>query len=444
MSTCSRWVILILAVLLLFPSCGQTEPTTTPLPHTPVPPTDTPIPPTSEPAATATIIDEPEPDDTWIKTYGGDQDAISWDVLLTDDGGYLILGVTNIEFEPEQRGDMYLIKTDAAGNVLWEKTYGGELYEEGWTMVQASDGGLVIGGYTMSFGAGGLDAYLVKVDRDGNELWSKTFGSDLDEKIFAVRQTTDGGYILVGNIVDPDDFVADADAAGYGGDAGRSNIYLVKTDGDGNEVWSRVYDSEQNVLTKSGLQTTDGGFLVLATITYFPENDDDIYLLKLDGDGNEVWTRTLEDGQSTAYNFIQTSDGNYLITASYAPLADDSNEDFQFIKVDPEGNEIWRSIFGDPELIDYGNVLAETTDGGYVATGERTKSRYTGEVDLSLVKIDENGQLLWEQILPFSHSMFAAILQHPDGGYVIGGSAFRDPVFNIFMIKTDSQGNVSE
>lgn len=438
MSTRCKVIATMMIVLTLVVGCGKAEPTATP--------TNTPISPTAESPPTATSTTEPGvTSDTWMRTYGGNQDAFGWDVLLADDGGYFIVGATNLQYEPEMRGDVYLIRTDAAGEVLWEKIYGGEGYEGGQTIIQASDGGLVIAGSTTSFGAGGMDACLLKVDRDGNELWSKTYGGPLDEMVGG-QQTTDGGYILWGNIVDPNDFVADPGAAGYGGAAGRSNIYLVKTDGDGNELWSRAYDSEYNILTRAGLQTPDGGFLVLATITYFPDNDDDIYLLKLDGDGNEVWSSTLEDGISTAYDLVQTSDGNYLITASYAPLeeTDGSKEDFQFIKVNPEGNEIWTSIFGDPEMIDYGVALAETTDGGYVAVGERTRDRYTWDADISLVKIDENGQLLWEQIRAASHTMFATILQHPDGGYVIVGATFRDPVFNVLLIKTDSEGNVNE
>ena len=149
-----RTTTLILVVLVA--GCG---PTTTP---TPVPVTATPA---TEPGSTG---------DTWFKTYGGNQDDVGWDILLAGDGGFFILGTTNLQFEPEMRGDVYMIRTDAAGTVLWEKTYGGEGYEAGSTIVQADDGGLVIAGVTTSFGAGGMDAYLIKVDQDGNELWSKT------------------------------------------------------------------------------------------------------------------------------------------------------------------------------------------------------------------------------------------------------------------------------
>jgi len=114
-----------------------------------------------------------------------------------------------------------------------------------------------------------------------------------------------------------------------------------------------------------------------------------------------------------------------------------------FIKIDPEGNELWTSTFGDPDMIDYGSVLAQTLDGGFVTAGERVTDLYTWDADISLVKIDGDGELVWEQIIKTdAHCVFGTILQHPDGGYVIAGSAFNGRAFDIFMIKTDAEGNV--
>jgi hypothetical protein len=388
--------------------------------------------PSAEPAARS---------DTWIKTYGGTRATVSGDILLADNGGFFVVGTTNLQFEPEQRGDVYLLRTDAAGEVLWEKTYGGDGFSGGQSITPTGDGNLFIAGVTNSASAG-MNAYLLKVDQDGNELWAKTYGGPLDEMVGAVGQTTDGDYLLGGNIVDPNDLVADPGAAGYGGFAGRSNIYLLKVDGKGNELWSRTHDSEDNVLAAAGVQTPDGGFLLLATITYFPDPDNDMLLIKLDENGDEVWSRTWEEGSAVPYDLVETLDGNYLISASYTSLESTGNpkEDYLFVKIDPEGNEIWWNTFGDPDLIDYGVALAQATDGGYVAVGERTKDLYTWEADIALVKIDENGQLLWQQIRPGSHTMISRILPYPDGGYVIAGGMFRDPVFNVLLMKTDSQG----
>ena len=439
--------ISLLVFAILIAGCGSSAPTT-PVPPTEaaVSPTNTPVPPTEEPSPTATPASEPAAtSDTWFKTYGGNRDDVCDDVLLADDGGYFLVGTTNLRFESERQGDVYLIRTDGAGEVLWEKTYEKEGYQGGQTISRTSDGGLLISGGTSSASTKGIDVYLMKLDQDGNELWFKTFGGPLDE-MAAAQQMADGSYMLAGNIVDPNDFVADPGAAGYGGFEGRSNIYLAKLDATGNELWSHAFGGEKNVLITGGVQTPDGGGLLLATILYFPESGDDVWLLKVDENGNEVWSRTWEEGSIGARDLVQTADGNYLITGSYSPSdGTDSNEDFLFIKIDPEGNELWTSTFGDPDMIDYGMVLAETIDGGYVAAGERVEDLYTWNADISLVKIDENGQLLWEQIIETdAHCMFGTILQHPDGGYIMAGSAFNDRTFDIFMIKTDADGNVGE
>ena len=251
-------------------------------------------------------------------------------------------------------------------------------------------------------------------------------------------ETADGGFILGGNVVDPEDVIADPGAAGYAGFAGRSNLYVMKVDADGNESWSRTFDSGDNVLANSATQTADGNFLVLATILRYPDPGDNMVLTKLDGDGNVLWSRTWEENTISGESLIRTADGNYLITARYTPPG--GLDDFMFIKVDPEGQEIWRSTFGAPDMIDYGAELAETPDGGYIVLGERLKDLYTWQTEILLVKIDANGQFVWEQAKPTTHTMFTAVLVRD--GFVIVGSTYRDPVFKIVLMQTDAEGHM--
>ena len=428
------------------PTATDVSPTDVPPTATDVPPTDTPAPPPI-PTLAPTPLETSATNNTWMKTYGGDRDIHCGDVLLADDGGYFIVGTTDIEFEPEMRGNIYLLRTDAAGEVLWEKTYGGPGYDHGGTIYPADDGGLMIAGATTSFGAGGMDVYLIKIDQDGNELWSKTFGGPLDE-MGTAWPLPDGTYAVGGNIVDPNDVVVDdPGAAGYGGFVGRSNIYLSRADSDGNELWTRTFGGADNVMATSGVPTDDGGAVSLATIMYYPQGGDDIYLLKVDENGDEVWSYTWDQGSTYAHEVVETSDGGYLISASFSTSDDPQSpdKDYLFIQVDSQGNELWSSIFGDPDMVDYGHVLAATDDGGFVAAGELVSDLYSWDADTALIKIDENGQLLWEKVFDTStHSMFTTLFQHPDGGYVIAGASYTGRVFNIFLIKTDSEGNVLE
>jgi len=442
------WTLL----LALVASCGPAATSTPNPPAAPAVASTTGPAPTTVP--TATLPTEPSPSateaevpmSTWMKTYEGSLNSVCGDVQLTEDGGYFIVGTTALQFEPEELGDVYLIRTDANGEVLWEQTYGGDGQEWGQTVSQADDEELLISAVTASFGAGGTDAYLIKADQEGNELGAFTFGGPLDEMVSAWPMP-DGGYLVGGNLVDPSDIVADPGAAGYGGFAGRSSIYIARIDNEGNELWSRTFGGERNVMATSGAQAPDGGFLILATIMYFPEGGDDILLLRVDENGDEVWSRTWDQGTLGSNDLIETSDGNYLISGSYSSADDPANTqaDYLFIKVDPDGNELWTSIFGNPELINYGYAVTEAPDGGYVAAGEQTKDRYTWEADITLVKIDEEGQLVWKQIIETgTHTMIAAVKGHPDGGYVICGSPFNGRSFEILLVKTDQEGRVTE
>jgi hypothetical protein len=386
-----------------------------------------------------------DPEVTWITTYGGDNSDVGGDILLADDSGYFIVGTSNLRFGSLPQGDVYLARTDGAGRLLWEKTFEEEGLQMGKSITRGSDGTLVIAGWSSSSDDQGLDAYLLVVDEDGNVLRSHTVGGGLDERVFAAFEATDGGCLLVGNIVDPADPVADPGAAGYAGYNGRSSIYLARIDADGNEVWSRSHDIGANVLSPSVVRMPNDGLLILATITYFPDPDDDLLLLRVDEDGSEIWTRTWEDGQSAARDLIPTTDGNYLIAGGYSDSDDKdrSKSDYLFIKIDPEGNEIWSRTFGDPGMIEFGEVVTEAADGGFVASGDRTKSYFAGSEDLVLVKIDANGKSRWERIFETAtHNMHGGIVRHPDGGYAIAGSTLMEnEAFDVFLVKTDSEGN---
>ncbi len=371
---------------------------------------------------------------------------MAWGVLPADDGGYYVVGTAGLEFGPEMRGNVHLLRTDAAGEVLWEKVYERDGYAEGAAIAWAGDGNLLISGPAVLSTTNGTDIYLLKVDPSGNEIWFKTFGGPMDE-MGTAWPLEDGGYLPAGNSIDPNDIVADPGAAGYGGMAGRSNVHLAQVDGDGNELWSRTCGGEDNVMVSDGLRTADGGLLLLATIMYYPESDDDIYLLKVDADGNEVWSRTWEEGMASAGSVVLTGDGSYLIAGSYSPpeVMDREKRDFFFVKVDPQGNEIWRKVWGDPEAGDDAALLAATADGGSIAAGDTGGDLSSWNQDIALIKLDAQGQQLWRQVIATqTHQMYGQMLQHPDGGYVLVGSLVRNGQFDIFLIKTDAQGNVAQ
>jgi hypothetical protein len=291
-----------------------------------------------------------------------------------------------------------------------------------------------------------VDAFLVCIDRDGRELWSRSYGGPLDEWIAVVRQAPDGGFFLGGSIVDRHDSVANSGLAGYTGFDGRSSLFMIRTDRNGGEIWSRAYDTGDNVISYSGLATRSGGYVALATVTRFPGGDDDLLLVEIDGNGDRLWSRTWGEGRSSGHDIVHTSDGNYLITGTHWPdeQADRAKQDYLFIKVDAAGNELWSRTFGDPDMRDYGAVVTEAADGGFVAAGTWARDLTSREEDISLVKIDRNGAIVWQRVFEtFTHNMFGSILARPDGQYVIAGSTIVRGQFDVFVIQADSAGNLA-
>jgi hypothetical protein len=455
--------IFILVILVaLTCSCGArtTEeivpPTNTPSPlpteELQVPsPTVEPKPiPTETPEIESTLTDplstEPDPlTSTWIKYLGSRGDDTLQDVIMTEDGGYLIVGSTNLDFDFGSSGDVYLLKADSNGEVVWEETYGEDCYLFSTRIQETYDGGLLISGVMESDETEGQDIFILKLDQNREGVWLEHFGGPQDE-FGGAWPMEDGGYLLGGNIVDPDDFITDPGAPGYGGFANRSNIYLARIDANGEEMWSRSYGGEKNVLASGGVLTQDGSVVVLANIMYFPESGDDIILMKVDQNGDEIWSHTWDEDSITGFGLIQTSDGGFLISASYSASDSraDPQEDFLFIKTDPDGNEVWSTTFGDPDMIDYSKVVVELEGGGYVAAGESSRDLYSSASDISLVKLNADGELLWyKNIQMRTHNMFGTILQLPDGGFLIAGSTVKRGQFDLFLIKTDPEGEVA-
>ena len=270
--------------------------------------------------------------------------------------------------------DVWLIKTDADGNELWSKTFGGLEDDRGNSVQQTSDGGYIVTGFTSSYGSGKYDVWLIKTDADGNELWSKTFGGLEDDRGSSVQQTSDGGYINLGW------------TQSYGSCWG--NVWLIKTDTDGNELWNKTFGcSDFFDYGNSIQQTSDGGYIVTGDRTYvYAIPDSDVWLIKTDADGNELWNKTFGGPISDNGRYVQqASDGGYIIAAQTTSYMS-GGYDVWLIKTDADGNKLWNNVIGGPDN-DYGNSIQQTSDGGYIVTGD-TKSYGVGGYDIWLIKVE--------------------------------------------------------
>ncbi|MFZ8835361.1 MAG: T9SS type A sorting domain-containing protein [Candidatus Caldipriscus sp.] len=311
----------------------------------------------------------------WAKTYGGTSGDWALPIQQTSEGGYIVAGWTRSFGAGND--DILLIKTDANGNIIWAKTYGGTGSDMVYSFQRTYDGGYILVGGTRSFGAGSLDAFLVKTDAFGNLQWAKTYGGGSNDEAYSVQQTSDGGYILVGGT--------------YSFGAGNEDVFLIKTDANGNIIWAKTYGGTSGDWAFRVQQTSDGGYILVGATASFGAGSSDIFLIKTDANGNIQWAKTYGGTSGDyAYTVQQTSDGGYIV-AGWTRSFGAGNDDILLIKTDANGNIIWAKTYGGTSG-DYAYTVQQTSDGGYIVPAF-TGSFGAGSSDIFLIKTDANGDI---------------------------------------------------
>jgi len=296
-------------------------------------------------------------DTLWTKTYGGIGDEESYAMQQTADGGFIFAGIDSSSGLGSY--NIYLVKTNSLGDTLWTKSYGGNQADFAQAVQQTADGGYIVAGYTSSFGAGNNDVYLLKTDASGNLTWSKTYGGVNGDYAFAVKQTTDGGYILSG-------ITSSFGISPYGN---INDVYVLKTDASGTLTWSKTYGQNGDDWSYGILQTNDGGY----ALTGFTNTDSttalsDVYLIKTDANGDTLFTKSYG---GTNYDkgtaLLQLNDSGFAMTGSAYSFGNGAS-DVYFIRTNKMGTIVSSSTFGNSGN-DWAYALSQTTDGGYTLSG---------------------------------------------------------------------------
>jgi gliding motility-associated-like protein len=313
----------------------------------------------------------------WSKNYGGSNDEVPRVVIETSDSGFAVLGSTkSFGFGGE---DIFLIKLDQNGDIQWSKVYGGSNQERGFTLQQTSDGGFILGGSTKSNSNGNHDAIFLKTNAFGDVEWSRSMGGSSTDNCFDIKPTSDGGYIFTGS------------QDNYG--SGSWDYWLVKITAAGNLSWAKAYGGFGEEHSRIVNEANDGGFIIIGHTTTWGAGGWDILLVKTDENGNEQWSKVY-GGDSNEFAGSFTATGNAYYIASYSESFGDER-DFLLLKIDNNGNMSWAKNYGFPgeDVLPFGSqnsILKYNSESlfliGKVASGQ------LGGSDIILQKMNIEGE----------------------------------------------------
>ncbi len=318
-----------------------------------------------------------------------------------------------------------------APDTLWTTSIGESGSQIAYSVFLTGDGGYMLGGYTT---AGNYDYYMVKTDDQGEVVWTKSFGEDdRYESSTSMANTVDGGYIMAGGRAQDSPY------------SSKTDIYLVKTDADGNQEWSSIIGAEDISETPNSIvQTNDGGYIVCGHYWASSQTVYDIWLVKTDSLGLEEWTQVInfEDGMADyAMGIELADDGGYLVTGETQAFSGDYSENAYILKTDMMGEMVWLKTYGDswPWYESSYNII-HTSDGGFLICGNQDNDGV--DKNWFVVKADGNGDEIWSDntIGGTYHDGAFYACETNDGGYAVAGN-YHEGTWNPFITKYSVDGD---
>jgi Secretion system C-terminal sorting domain len=355
--------------------------------------------------------------------YSGTGYDYGYCVTQTYDNGYAVAGASSSTGNGST--DAYLLKTDSMGVFLWQKTFGGINIDQAYSIQETKDTGFVIAGFTNSFGNGGYDLYVVRTDRFGDTIWTKTYGGSNWDFAYSIAETADSGFIVTGGT--------------YSFGKGYEDMYLLKINSVGDTLWTKTYGGAKDDEARSVIQTKDGGYILTGYTKSFKDSLGSYYTVKTNSLGNILWTSEFgRTGEDVAYEVIERVYGGYIVGGK----SKNSNDYY-------DGLAANLSISGtlDPFLHIYGGSSGDEVvyslkqyPGGRWATVGYTDLYGAGSSDFILITETATGQI--NKTFGYAGSDKAYYLNKTkDHGFIIcGNTESFGSTDHVFLVKTDSLG----
>ena len=402
----------------------------------------------------------------WVKNFGGSGNESAQSIVKTNDGGFAVIGYTgsidgDVATKSKEENDYWLLKFDGNGNLQWNKTYGGSMDDIGQSLAQTNDGGFILTGYAMSsdgdasHNEGFHDNWILKLDAQGNMEWESSYGFSGHDHSYDIIEASQGGYFFTGFL--------DITSARLDGNTEKENsmtshgvgeFWGTKIDEEGNIQWRGYFGGTNNDRAHGVVQSDDGGFVMAG----FTESDDydisntngsyDFWVIKVDTYGNLLWEHSFGgDGIEISYDIAKTADNGFVVVGNTFSTNGDvflnhGESDMWMIKLDEEGEMIWEKTYGGSQF-DLAQAVVQSKDGGFLITGnsksdDHDSASNIGENDIWVVKTNRIGDLVWEKSFGGSGLDFGFdLLENTDGSIMVVGESFSND-FNTLSAKGKS------
>jgi hypothetical protein len=344
-------------------------------------------------------------------------------VFKTSDG-YVIAGSTTSYGIGNY--DMYIIKLNNSYVFQWSGTVGGTGADRAYSLTQTTDGGFVFAGYTSFPPSSDGDFYIAKYNSIGNFLWSRTLAGSVIHAAMSVSHTSDGGCIATGTTT----YLSN-----------NGDCYIVKLDAGGNLQWNKIIGGTGQEISRTIIQTIDGGYVASGSTNSFGVQGNDLYVIKTDANGNLLWSATIGGtNNQVANSVIQTADSGYALVGSTEPAI--GNMDMYIVKLDKTGSFQWAKNVGGGSN-DIANSIIQNPDGSYVLTGE-THSFGVNGPDMYIVKFDVNGIFQWSRVAGGTGTDIGKWIIKTSGGFEIAGftDSFSSGLGNMYIVMIGDDGTM--
>ena len=358
------------------------------------------------------------------KLYGStEKNESGHSVLQNMDSNFVVLGSVD--------NDILLMEADNKGQVIWSQSYGGSQgLDEAHHIKQTNDGGYVISGSTRSYGFGGSDIWLIKSGPNGLIEWNTYIGTEHNEKGGQVIQTEDGGFLVIGNLINEQEQ--------------DSDVWLIKTNSQGDSIWTKSYGGDGDEFGSDIIKIENNGYILLGSTSSYGNNDLDILMIKIDDEGEEQWIRNYGIGSDDiGQAIVQTRDGGYMVqflveSYGYGNLATG------LMKLNSEGDVLWTNAFGGT-VNTMSKMFSKINSNEYISVCSQID--YSSNTSNTwMIKIDDEGEIIWERIFgKLGKDDGFSTIPTFDGGFIFTGRSNSlvdddENLFDLWLLKTDPSG----